>query len=124
MALENFLWNGLRDQLNILKCVAKAITQPASVNPMKNVLSLFNVLGVVSQKVAIRQTNLNFKPTAVPIIQNTPAIETVRGIGKKLGTKLRSYGIMTVADLKKYDPKISKIPGISPQRIQKWQNNL
>jgi hypothetical protein len=124
MALENLIWNGLQDQLNILRSVTKAIINPAPERPLRNVFSLFSVLGVATRSKTIKHANQKFKPIEIPIKQDSPPVETVKGIGKKLGATLRTFGIKTITDLKNHNPATYKIPGISSQRIQKWQNAL
>ncbi len=124
MALETFLWNGLQDQLTILRSVTKAIIHPAPESPLRNMFSLFSVLGVAARRKTIKHTSQEFKPIAIPVKPNSPPIEAVKGIGKKLGATLRTFGIKSVMDLKNHNSKAYKIPGISSQRIEKWQNTL
>ncbi len=124
MALEDILLNGLKERVDVLQSVAKAIMKPSGANTIGQVVSLFSVLGGISRKNIIKQENEPFKPIAIPISSEGPPIETVKGIGKKLGAKLRAFGIMTVNDLRIHSPKDFKIPGISTERIKKWKATL
>jgi len=124
MALEIRLWNGLKEQVDLLQSVAKAIMKPSATSTIGQVVSLFSVLGGISRRNIIRQENEPFKPIAIPIHSEGPPIETVKGIGKKLGAKLRAFGIITVNDLRIHSPKDFKIPGVSTERIKKWKATL
>ena len=124
MALNDLLWNGVKQQINFLQNMTKVFLNPPRVNVVGQIFSLLNVLGAINRKKIVSQQNKSFKPVAVPISPNAPPIESVNGIGKKLGEKLRSYGIATTEDLKMLDGATMKIPGISPVRLQKWQTSL
>ena len=53
------------------------------------------------------------------------ALTTVKGIGKGTAESLETEGIITVEDLLGADPEnlSSKISGISPKKVNEWQNN-
>ena len=124
MALKNFIMNGVQEQINFIQGITRAIVKPPAENVVGQVVSLLNVLGAASRKQVVKRSINNFKPIAIPISQLEPPIESVKGIGKKLGVKLRLHGISSTEDLKRYKPGAFKIPGISASRIQKWQNSL
>ncbi|HUX98101.1 MAG TPA: helix-hairpin-helix domain-containing protein [Candidatus Deferrimicrobium sp.] len=113
----------MKQQITFIQHVSKAIMNPPKINIMGQVVSLLNVLGGASRKKVMSQHS-NFQPIAVPIPQDMPPIENVKGIGKKIGAKLRTFGISTIDDLKLIDIKKCKLPGISAIRIQKWQMSL
>lgn len=119
MALDYFLKNGVQQQLDIIQSVARALINPPSVNLVGQLTSLFNVLGVVSRKNTVGNMQKAFVNSRIP---PSPPIETIKGVGKKLGGKLREVGINTISDLKQLNPATFKIQGISQSRIEKWQN--
>ena len=121
MALDYLLRNGVQTQIDIIQSVAKALINPPSVNIVGQMTSLLKVLGVVSRKKIVKNAENAVVISGTPY---APPIEAIKGVGKKLGAKLRSLGISTLNDLKKMDAKTFKVPGISQSRIQKWQNNL
>ena len=121
MALDYLLRNGVQTQIDIIQSVANALINPPAVNIVGQVASLLNVLGVVSRKQVITHSK---KVVVISRTPNTPPIEAVKGIGKKLGVKLRAVGINTIGDLINLNSKTFNIPGISQTRIQKWQASL
>ena len=98
--------------------------KPPAGNPMGQVVSLLSVLGAASRKKSITQQKESFKPIAIPIPQEAPPINTVKGIGKKYGAKLGAFGILTIEDLRVFNVEDSKFVGISQKLIQKWQNSI
>ncbi len=124
MALENLLRQGMQYQLNIIRSLGKSIMKPPAGNPMGQVVSLLSVFGAASRKKIIAQQKESFKPIAIPIPQEAPPINTVKGIGKKYDAKLRSFGILTIEDLRIFNIEDSKFVGISPKLIQKWQTSV
>ncbi len=118
MALDYFLRNGVQTQINLIQSVAKALIKPPTTNIIEQVASLFSVLGSVSRKQVINHSKV------VQNLEVSPPIEAIKGVGIKLGVKLRSVGIATLNDLKTMDAKAFKVPGISQNRIQRWQNSL
>ncbi len=123
MSLKYFYQNGLQPQINLIQSVVKALINPRAGNSLEQIFSLLNVIGTSSKKNVIMRSNKAVKLTAIPISQGALPIESIKGIGKKLGTKLRSYGITTTVDLKSIEPKDYDIPGISQKRLIKWKNN-
>ena len=123
MALNDLLWNHLHGQIKVVQSITKALVTPSSSNVMEHIVSLINILGHASRMKRIQHVQPPAKSTSL-LKQMSPPIESVNGIGKKLGAKLRSFGIYTVADLKKYNPQAFKIPGISQNRILKWQSSV
>ena len=123
MALNDLIWDGMKQQITLIQHISKAIMRPPNLSIMNQVVSLLNVLGSASRKRVMTQ-NSSFQPIAVPIPQDAAPIESVKGIGKKIGAKLRTFGIITIDDLKMFNIKKSKIIGFSETRIQKWQMSL
>ena len=124
MSLSYLLRNGIQSQIDIIHSVTKAIIKPPARNHVGQVLSLFNVLGTISKKKAIIQSQKDFKPVALPIPKSGSPVESIKGVGKKLGAKLRAFGLSSTADLKAANPHAYKIPGISQARLQQWQASL
>ena len=124
MALQDLLRQGFQYQLNILRSVGKSMTSTPAGNPMGQVISLLSALGAVSRKKVINQQNKSFRPIAVPISQEAPPIEIIKGIGKKFGAKLRAFGIVNTEDLRLFNVQDAKLVGISQKLIEKWQNRL
>ena len=124
MALENLIRQGMQYQLNIIRSLGKSIMKPPAGNVMGQVVSLLSVLGAASRKKVITPQKDSFKPIAIPIPQEAPSINTVKGIGKKYGAKLKAFGILTVEHLRVFNVEDSKLIGISPKLIQKWQNSV
>lgn len=91
---------------------------------MGQVVSLLSVLGVAARKKSITPQKEQFKPIVIPIQQEAPSINTVKGIGKKYSAKLKAFGILTIEHLRVFNVEDSKLVGISPKLIQKWQNNI
>jgi predicted flap endonuclease-1-like 5' DNA nuclease len=111
-------------QLNIWRSLGKSIMKPPAGNPVGQVVSLLSVLGAASRKKSITPQKESFKPIAIIIPQEAPPVNTVKGIGKKYSAKLKAFGILTVEHLRVFNVEDSKLVGISPKLIQKWQNNI
>ena len=124
MALQDLLRQGFQYQLNILRSVGKSMISMPAGNPMGQVISLLSALGAVSRKKVINQQNESFRPIAVPISQEAPPIEIIKGIGKKFGAKMRAFGIANTEDLRVFNVQDAKLVGISQKLIEKWQNSL
>ncbi|NVM28528.1 MAG: helix-hairpin-helix domain-containing protein [Candidatus Helarchaeota archaeon] len=124
MSFNYIFKNGIQPQIDIIQSIAKSLVRPVRKNTVGQVFSLLNVLGAISKKKVITQSNESFKPKAIPTLQESLPIESIKGIGKKIGTKLRFCGITTTADLKVINPKAYNIPGVSQKRLEKWKNNL
>jgi len=122
--MENFIRQGMQYQLNIIRSLGKSIMKPPAGNPLGQVVSLLSVLGAASRKKSITQQKESFKPIAIPIPQEAPPINTVKGIGTKYGAKLGAFGILTIEDLRVFNVEDSRFVGISPKLIQKWQNSI
>ena len=119
MALDYLLRNSIQPQLDIIQSVAKALINPPTVNIVGQLTSLLNVLGVVSRKRIVKSVE---SPSVASEVRSAPPIEAIKGVGRKLGLKFRAAGIKTIADLKKIDTKTFQLSGISPSRLEKWQN--
>ncbi len=121
MAQNNVLLAGLQQQIRFVQSLSNLLIKPPIDNVIGQVFSLLNVLGTASRKKVVDNHDKAFKPIAIPIHLEAPPVETVKGIGPKLAAKLRTAGIKTTDDLKNCNSLALKIPGISPNRIQKWQ---
>ncbi|MHA1265482.1 MAG: hypothetical protein ACTSRS_09630 [Candidatus Helarchaeota archaeon] len=117
MSIPYILQHEIRAQVEILESFAKAVFKSPATGITKQVFALFDVLGTVARKQEIRKGAKREPIQAAPI-------EAVKGIGKKLGAKLRVFGIKNIRDLERFNPKSVRIPGISQRRIIAWQNSL
>lgn len=124
MALQNLLRQGIQYQLNILSSLGKSIMKPPAGNAMAQVVSLLSVLGAVARKEKMNPQDRAFKPVAVPIPQEATPVNTIKGIGKKYSAKLNAFGILTTEHLRVFNVEDSKLVGISPKLILKWQNSV
>jgi len=123
MTLQDLVRQGFQYQLNLLRSVGKSLINVPHGNPMNQMVSLLSALGSVSRKKTSEQAEY-FRPIAIPILQDTPSIETIKGIGKKFGAKLRAFGICSTVDLQIFNVEDSKFVGISPKLIKKWQDSI
>lgn len=111
----------LRTHIDIFQCLTKALVKPSRSNALGQAVSLLNVLGSVSIKKVVNESRAVSKPT---INRISVPIEAVKGIGKKIGIKMRENGICTVEQLRNCDPRSFKIAGISVNRIVSWQESV
>ena len=121
MALDYLLRNGVQTHIDIIQSVAKALINPPAINAITQMTSLLNVLGVISRKKVVKNEERVIAISGTP---SAPPIETIKGVGRKLGLKLRAAGVKTIGDLKNLKTLDCNIPGISQNRIQKWQASL
>lgn len=124
MALQNLLHQGFQYQLNLLRSISKSLINAPAGNQMGQVVTLLSALGAVSRKKTISQQTELFRPIAIPIKQAAPPVETIKGIGKKFGAKLRAFGICTTEDLQEFRVEDSEFVGISSKLLKKWQSSI
>jgi len=124
MALQDMLRQGFQYELNLLKSIGKLLVAAPAGNPVGQVVSLLSALGATSRKKVITQECETFRPIAIPIPQDSAPVETIKGIGKKFGSKLRVFGICSIEDMRAFNVQDSGLVGISRKLIQKWKNSL